>query len=98
MDGLGVALGSPVEAGKIVADLGIFGLHRVGMCFGAYVPVFWQNIVGTIVVGGVHIRRESPHEHEPLQRFATTTADPEGHDVPDVSINSQPQPELPLFF
>ena len=98
MHRLGVTLGSPVEAGKIVTDLGIFGLHRVGVRFGAYVPVFRQDIIGSVVVGGVHIRRELPHKHEALQRFATTTADPEGHDILDVSINSQPQPELPLFF
>jgi len=62
VDGLGVTLGSSVESGEIVADLCVFCLNRIGMRFGLYVPVLWQDVIGAVMVGGVNIRSEVVQE------------------------------------
>ena len=98
MHGFGVALGSAVESCEIMADLRVLGFDGVGMRFGADMLFFRQDIIGAIIVGSIYICRQIAHEHKPFQRFATTTTDPEGHDIFEVSINSQPDPELLLFF
>jgi hypothetical protein len=81
-----------------VADLCIFGFNRVGVRLRPYVPVFGQDVVGTVMVGGVDFRFEVFEEQQLLQRLFTTRTDPEGKDVFGVSINCQPQPELAVFF
>ena len=87
-----------METGEVMADLGVLGFHRVGVCFGTDMFFFRQNVVGTIMVSSVHICAQIMQKEQLFQRLSTTRTDPEGEDIFGISVNSQPQPELAVFL
>jgi hypothetical protein len=44
-----------MKSSEIVADLRILGFHCVGMRFGTYMSVLWQDVVGAVMIGSVNI-------------------------------------------
>ena len=87
-----------MEACEIVADLAVFAFNSEGVRLADKPSFFRQPPIGPDVIRRITQRVEMVIKEHVFQRFSTTTTNPAADDVAGISVNSQPHPDVAVFF